>query len=279
MFHRPKFSILASVLAACLLVVMMVPAAYGAGTGSTSSATAPGSIDATALANLPVVSKDGITSFQGMDVLHVKNTNDSNADYMWVDGILATTAKLPAKVRLAVPKGAQITWLGEMDTSTGNELQLAIPKPETQGDQDLYTITMTKYHMVRAEFPGSDPFKASTAATATAVMAADLSYKPPCDLMYLYVGSEVPVGKTVITPEFQDGGQMPSGNHLYIAAFSQVKAGQTYTATLKYGKPGAAKDTTSPLVIVAIVALVIAVAALLFILLRKRFSAVEEEEE
>ena len=279
MFHRPKFSILASVLAACLLVVMMVPAAYGAGTSSTTSSAAPGSIDPTALANLPVVSKDGITGFQGMDVLHVKNTNDSNADYMWVDGVLASTAKLPAKVRLAVPKGAQITWLGELDTTNGNELQLAIPAPVVQGDQDLYTVTMTKYRMVRAEFPGSDPFKASTAATATAVMAADLSYKPPCDLMYLYMGAEVPVGKTVITPQFQDQGQMPSGNHLYAAAISQAKAGQTYTATLKYGKPGAAKDTTSPLVIVAIVALVIAVAALLFILLRKRFSAVEEGEE
>ncbi|MCL2882066.1 MAG: hypothetical protein FWF45_04140 [Coriobacteriia bacterium] len=258
---------------------MMVPAAYGAGTSSTGASAMAGSIDATALANLPVVNKDGITNFQGMDVLHVKNTNEQNADYMWVDGMLPTTTKLPAKVRLAVPKGAGITWLGEMDTSTGNELPLTIPAPETQGDQDFYTLTMTKYHMVRAEFPSTDPFKPSTAATATAVMAADLSYKAPCDLMYLYMGAEVPVGKTVITPEFQDGGQMPSGNHIYVAAISQVKAGQTYSATLKYGKPGAAKDTTNPIIIVAIVALVIAVAALLFLLLRKRFSNAEEGDE
>ncbi|MCL2654953.1 MAG: hypothetical protein FWD65_04545 [Coriobacteriia bacterium] len=280
MFHRLKSSVLTLLLASCLLILTMTPAVYGAGTGNTgtSTATAPGSIDATALANVPVVSKDGITSFQGMQVVNVKNTNDQNSDYMWVIGILSSSTKLPAKVRIAVPKGAAITWMGEMDTQTGAEQAFAPSKPTTQGDQDFYTVTMTKYSMMRAEFPTKNPFKGSTAATATAVMAAELSYKPPCDLMFLSLGAEVPANRTVISPDFKDGGQMPSGNHMYLADIAQPKAGQTYKATLKYGKPGAAKDATSPLVIIAVVALVVAVAALLFIVLRKRFGDVEEAE-
>lgn len=273
MFHRPKFRFLTSALAAALLVLTLTPLAYGAGTASqdTSNAT----IDATALATVPAVSKDGVTSFQGMEFLHVINTQDQNSDYMWVVGMLSDSTPLPAKVSLPIPKGSQITWLGEMDASSGAEQQLSVPAPKTEGDQDFYTFTVTKYRMIRAEFPSTNPFKASTTATGTAVMAANLSFKAPSDLMFLYLGAEVPAGKAVLSPDFEDGGEMPSGNHIYIAALSEIKAGKTYSATLMYAKSSSSKDPTNPLVIIAIVALVIAVAALLFMIVRKRFGSAD----
>jgi hypothetical protein len=246
---------------------MLVPAAFAAQTGT---------IDATALANVPVVTKEGITAFQGMEVLHVVNTQDNNSPYRWVDGILPQTATLPAKVQLALPKGAKVSWMGEMDTTTGGEQQVTPTTPTTKGDQDIYTVTMTKYHMIRAEFPSTDPFKESTTSTGTAVMQAELSYTPPSDLMFLYLGAEAPANLPVMSPDFQDGGTMPSGNHMYIASFGQVKGGQPYKATLIYAKNASTKDSTNPLVIVAIVALVVALAALLFITLRKRFAEAEE---
>jgi len=277
MFRRPKFHVLACVLVSCLLLGS-IPAAYGAEATQTAT-TSTSAIDANALAAAPVVTKDGITNFQGMQVVHVVNTQDSNADYMWVVGILSDATPLPAKVQLAVPKGAQITWLGEMDTNSGAEQPIGLTTPETKGDQDFYTVTMTKYRTIRAEFPSSNPFKASTTTTGTAVMSADLSYKVPSDLMFLYMGAEVPANKSVFSTDFDNGGTMPSGNNMYIATFSQVKAGQTYKATLTYAKSnGGAKDSTNPLVIIAIVALVVAVAALLFMMLRKRFSAADIEE-
>ena len=270
MLHRPKFRFLSSLIAGCLLALMLVPAAYGADAVATNA-----TIDATALANVPVVTQEGITNFQGMEVVHVINTQDQNNDYMWIVGMLPDSAPLPAKVQLAVPKGAHVTWMGELDFQTGGEQAIAPVAPVTKGDQDIYTVTMTKFHTIRAEFPMENPYKASTTATGTAVMTAALSYKPPSDLMFLYLGAEVPAGLPVMTPGFEDAGAMPSGSHMYITTFSQVKAGQAYTATLTYAKSGKTKDPTSPLVIIAIIALVVVVAALLFILLRKRFGSPE----
>jgi len=277
MLYRPKFRFLAALLAACLLTLTLVPVAYGAGADAGGATATNSTIDATALANVPVVTQEGITNFQGMEVVHVINTQDQNSDYMWVMGILPDAAPLPAKVQLAVPKGAQVTWLGEIDFKSGGEQTIAPGAPVTKGDQDIYTITATKYRTVRAEFPMANPFKASTTSTGTAVMTAVLSYKPISNLMFLYLGAEVPANLPVLSPDFQDGGTMPSGNHVYLATFSQVKAGQNYQATLTYAKSSSTKDPTNPLVIIAIVALVVAVAALLFILLRRRFGSAEEQ--
>ncbi|MCL2324540.1 MAG: hypothetical protein FWC48_03075 [Actinomycetia bacterium] len=274
MLNRPKLRFFTGLVLCCLLGLMMVPAVYGA------DAPAPaGTIDATALAQVPTVTKDGITNLMGMEIAIVTNTEKAQK-FMLVNGTLPDTASLPAKVQVALPKGAQVAYIGELSgtADTAGDVPIQIPAPVARGDQDIYTVTLTKYKTVRFEFPTTDPFQSSTTSTGTAVQVAKLSYKPLTDLMFLYLGAEVPTNALVMKsdPAFENAGTLQDGTSLYSAAFSQVKAGKTYEATLTYQKGGGVtKDPTSPLVIVAIVALVVALAALLFMVLRKRFSAEE----
>jgi len=268
MFHHAKLRLFLSLLVLVALFALSVPLAYGADANTTAAPIT--SLDSTALANVPVVSQDGITNFQGMNINIVNNQGEK---YMIIGGFLPQNATLPAKVQLAVPKGAQIDWMGESaGTSNQNDdLQIQTPTPVTQGDQDIYTVTLTKYANLIAEFPTTDPFKASTTTTGTAVQVAQLSYKPLSDLMFMYIGAEIPANAIPMSSDFAAAGATADGGQIYQQTFGSVKAGKTYTATLSYATDTTAKDSTSPLVIIAIVALVVAAAALLFMLLRKRF--------
>jgi len=276
MLHRPKSRLFIGLLTSCIVAMALAPAACGAAT----TGAAPSTIDATALANVPVISQNGVTAFQGMEVAVINNSSQGGM-YTIINGYLPQTATLPAKVQVAVPKGAPVDYIGELSGSTNqnNDISLTIPAPVTQGDQDVYTVTLSKYQTVRVEYATANPFKSSTTTTGTAVQVAKLSYKPLTSLMYLYLGAEVPANAAVLSSDFDNGGALADGGSLYAAALSQTKAGQTYTATLTYAKAGSTKDPTSPLVIIAIVALVVVVAALLFMLLRKRFGGEGVEGE
>jgi hypothetical protein len=275
MSHRPKLFRVTSLLVLCGLVLLFVPAAQAA--DATTTAAPITSFDSTALAEVPVVTQEGITNFQGMQVNVV---NNQGRKFMIVGGFLPEAAQLPAKVQLAVPKGAQIAWLGEVANGTdgGQDIQLSVPAPATQGEQDIYTVTLTTHRSIVAEFPTDDPFKESETTTGTPIMTAVLSYTPLTDLMYLYLGAEIPSDVAVLSTDFQNAGTTQTGTVIYSTQLASLKAGQKAEATLTYTKASASKDTTHPLVIAAIVVLVVAVGALVFLLLRKRLSAAQELE-
>ncbi len=269
---RFRFSTLTGFATLALAFMLMAAPAFGAEPGINNLPSADAT--ATSMPQVPInVNAEGVTAFQGMRVnLVTDHSSGTNQRVYVVGGFLPEGTPLPAKVQIAVPKGAQIMWVGE---GNAGDTQITNYTTATQGNLDVYSFSINQLNC-QIEWTTENPFKESKGTTGT-VTAGTLSYTPLTDLMYLYVGAEIPSGSVPQGTGFTNDGTTQQGTTIWSRQFTEAKAKTPYTVDMSYAD-ATSQDRTSPVIVVVIILIVIAVAVLVFMLLRKRLSGEAEPE-
>jgi hypothetical protein len=152
-----------------------------------------------------------------------------------VSGTLPSTAKLPGTVSLALPTGLQIQWAGEILGGDPSADPTAKYTTRRVGAWDVQDVTLTKVRIaqVEAAYPAG-------VTVAGGVDTAKLDWTAPEAIQSVSFTIRIPVGATV---QSQSGGLVAgpasASETPYSITFSNVKAGQSLSASLVY-KPAAA---------------------------------------
>ena len=115
------------------------------------------------------------------------------SDGLWeatVVGKLSSDVSLPATVEIAVPAGVHVFWLGESEV--GSHIEHDWPwRWRTEGDFDIYTITVTQHRMPRIMFwLDDDPSRELSSSHMSTVR---LAYTPYDDTSRLYLTIRLPL--------------------------------------------------------------------------------------
>jgi len=179
----------------------------------------------------------GPTGWQRVDVTLQA---DQTGGVMLVSGELAKTAALPAQAELAVPKGSEIQWIGEIlggDPSADPALKYT---KSTVKDEDVYRFTLTKARIGQVEIPTPKPL-IYDGTTYT----PSLSWVSSQDVPEVKLSVRMPQGAQVT--KAAAGGSIvpgPTGYSFYVKTFSDVKAGDALDLTYSYTPPVAGAAPT-----------------------------------
>ena len=122
-----------------------------------------------------------------------------------ISGQLPDSAKLPAKVELAVPAGSEIQWAGEIlggDVSNDPSVDY---KVESRDGSDIYSFTLTKARIGQIEALKPDVIVPSGDATQ-----ASLTYTPAGDVSELRL--KYRLAQTAKVQQPAEGAQMDAGS-------------------------------------------------------------------
>lgn len=193
---------------------------------------------------------------------------------------------LPVEVEVAIPRGAVISWFGEiLGADPSQDKSLNYKKTDTRGVFDIYSVTLVNSRIVQVEAGVGMPVEANGAKSKIT-----LSYAPAQDADELLLAAELPKTAEVdladgIAP-IADGG---AGGQVYGVSINDVKAGEEKTATVNYeivsSTKKAVNDTLKgklPMQTVILIVMFIAALALLvgiFIVSANKKSSASEDND
>lgn len=159
----------------------------------------------------------------------VRNVSGSNGQRgVLVAAELAPSVALPAEVSLAVPKGSQVTWVGEL---LGGDPSLDPTAKYTTGsgpDYDIITMTLTKSRRGQAEVTVPSP------ASGAAGTRLDLAFTPlePADTAQLAI--EVPNRAQVSAVTGDAKPTQAGGSTFYLRQFTTVTKGAPLAVSVTF---------------------------------------------
>lgn len=170
-------------------------------------------------------------------------TNAGGGKEMLVAGRFDPQAQLPAQIRLSVPKGATIDWVGEIlggPTAQDPSDKYTI-EPGRDFDTVVFTLTKARQGQVELKYPAGLVKRGGATVSG-------FDFVPAMPAAIAELGVEVPQGAKVsnVTPgaALQPGGQ---GITSYAKSFSNVKIGQKLSLSLQYsGGTTVVAPQTSP---------------------------------
>lgn len=178
-----------------------------------------------------------------------------------VSGSLPEDVALPADVTLAVPAGAQLSWVGEiLGGAVADDPSVEAAKSTSDG-VDVYSFTLAKSRIGQLEV--NIPPAIADGATISPV----LSLAANQDIPEVRVGVRIPQGSRIVRP--QTGAQItpgPEGYSYYSTTMNDVKSGDPISVAFSYEAPAqvpaqaAAPDPVSSVVLPIILLLVVVAA-------------------
>jgi len=191
---------------------------------------------------------------------------------------------LPITFEIAVPRGVEILWFGEISGGP-RENDRTFPEPfdvRTEGDFDIYRAVSYE-HIIQLEYIlAEDPFEALGGGNHL----YRLSYTPLNDAELMHLAAYLPTGSNVVDPFFQVLGHAPqTGEPLYGREFRNVVGGETYSIVIEYGPPpaiarqGADTFWEGILFTAGIIAVTVTALGVTFILIQRRKRAQSEDDE
>jgi hypothetical protein len=169
---------------------------------------------------------------------------DQKAVLVIVGFALPADVPLPATIKFAVPAGAQIAGIGEVDpngTFTYN-YTTAYPPVEPGAEWDIATIEVKNYRQLQIDYY-YDPGLPQGAGQRSFPILAQM----PMDVGTLLLHVQEPARATdfVVQPALQGSGQAEDGFTYWVATYDEVKAGSTLGHQVSYYKPDGGLSTDS----------------------------------
>ncbi|MDP2401679.1 MAG: hypothetical protein Q8M66_06845 [Actinomycetota bacterium] len=224
-------------------------------------------------AAVPASAQQTTSNWDRVDVL-LNTVDPTQAPFMLVTGTLPGVTPLPADVSLAVTKGTELLWVGEiLGGPVGEDPSSAYRITPGEGGWDTADFTLNVSRMARVEFAA--PGKVSR--TAEGVSAAVTWRAPgPVPAMRLGIAAPASAQVTTITPGAV-AAPGPTGTTYYVLELTNVAAGEDVELRLAYlpaegatGGAGAASVDTDWIMPLAIVGAVLLLTTLLVISRTKR---------
>jgi len=204
--------------------------------------------------------------------------DEQSGTILLVAGQLPPDTKLPAQMELAVPRGAQLQWAGELlggDASADPEAEYT---KRTEGDSDIYTLTLKQAPQAQIEViaPGL------VTRTATGGQG-ELKWTPIADVDAARISFRIPVSAKITTPA--EGAELfpqQGGYSFYSRELTDVKKGEPVLFAFAYevGAPaagGGAQGTNNQVVPILLLAAVIAFGAVVVVAIRRKMAAKQGE--
>lgn len=199
--------------------------------------------------------------------------DEQSGTILLVAGQLPLDTKLPAQMELAVPRGAQLQWAGEL---LGGEAS-ADPEAEytkrTEGDNDIYTLTLRQAPQAQVEViaPGL------VTRTATGGRG-QLEWTPIADVDSARISFRIPVSAKITEPA--EGAELfpqQSGYSFYSRQLTDVKKGEPVLFAFAYevGVPAAGagvRGTNNQVVPILLLALVVAFGVVVIVSIRRKMA-------
>lgn len=140
-------------------------------------------------------------------------------------------AKLPIDAEVAVPRGAVISWFGEiMGSDPSQDKTLSYKKVETRGSFDIYRVTIVNSRIIQVEAGVGMPVEEVGGSTKLTV-----TYAPAQAADELILAAELPKTAEVdladgISPIAEGG----AGGQVYGTTKANVKAGEEHSIAMTY---------------------------------------------
>jgi hypothetical protein len=177
-------------------------------------------------------------------VVQVWPEYDERAVLVFMNFSLPADVQLPATLKFAVPKGAVISGIGEVDEN-GNftfNYKDSYPPVESGTDWDIATIQVQKYRALQIDYYYDPGLPTGAGARSYPVLM-----QLPLDAGSLNLHVQEPARATDfnVQPAMQGSGQASDGFTYFTATFTDVKAGSTLGYVVSYSKPDGDPSTTS----------------------------------
>jgi len=180
-----------------------------------------------------------VVEFAGVDgVVHFEQLiyKVMEAQGTWIviiGGDLSDDVPLPATIEVAVPAGASVFWFGEIGPSGDPDLDPKFAYPyqrRTEGDFDIYTATMTRYHGMQIEFHlGYNPINQKLGGATI-----DLVYVPLHDVPELRLAAAVPTDAVVPDLSLEFLGAGPDGELAFAYLILDAPSGMRQSTQIAY---------------------------------------------
>lgn len=210
---------------------------------------------------------------------------EENQPIVLVSGYLPESTKLPAAVELAVPRGGQFLWAGEILGGSPSADPAVEYTVKQSGDMDVYSFTLTKARIgqIELQLPTAMSFDGTAYRSA-------LSWTATSDVPEANLYVRMPAGSQV-TEAAQGAGvtEGPTGYSYYTRSAKDVKAGTkldlafAFTApagatagTATTSAPAPASNSTLPTVL--IIAAVLGAFALIFVGIKNKMAVADHDE-
>lgn len=152
---------------------------------------------------------------------------------------LPATARLPAELRIAVPKDATIQWV--------REILLGDPAKDPQAKYTLWAdgaANVVVFRLTRSRIGQVAALVSGALPTKNGVVEADLDFMAVTAASSVSLAVAVPSGTTIVsgTPGASNEGDAGGGFGWYLKMFGATKAGQRLALKVAYRNPA----STSP---------------------------------
>jgi hypothetical protein len=205
-------------------------------------------------------------------VVQVWPEYDASAVLVFMYFSLPADVQLPATLKFAVPHGAAITGIGEVDAN-GNftfNYKDSYPPVESGTDWDIATIQVQKYRTLQIDYYYDPGLPTGAGARSFPVLV-----QVPLDAGSLNLHVQEPARATDfnVQPAMQGSGEASDGFTYFTATFADVKAGSTLGYLISYSKPdgdpstkpsesATTKLSTDTVLLTAVLVVVVCVGAL-----------------
>lgn len=180
----------------------------------------------------------------GQMVVQIWPEYDKKAVLVIMNFDLPAEVPLPATFKFAVPTGAVIAGIGEVDANNNFTFNYANSYPPVQAgtDWDIATVQVQKYRKLQIDYYYDPGFPVGAGARSFPVLM-----QVPLDASSLNLHVQEPARATDfnVQPALQGTGPAQDGFTYSVAAFSDVKAGSTFGYLVSYSKPDGDLSTTS----------------------------------
>jgi hypothetical protein len=164
---------------------------------------------------------------------------DQNAVLVFMNFSLPAEVQLPATFKFAMPTGAWIAGIAEVDPSGNFKYNYAdsYPPVQTGAQWDIVTIQVTDFRALQIDYYYDPGLPAGAGARSFPLLA-----QLPLDVGTLLLHVQQPARATDFTvqPALQGSGQADDGFTYAVGTFSDVKAGSTLGQVVSYAKPDGA---------------------------------------
>lgn len=136
---------------------------------------------------------------------------------------------LPIEVKLAIPKGAQVKWAGELMSDASQDIEVT---PEVNGfadyDEVVFTLTKSRVGQVEAKWAGLK--------TEGEARTLNFDWTQRYEAKETQIKLKVPTGSTdvKVTPTLSDVSTSPDGMKIYSGPPISLPVGQKLSYTMTY---------------------------------------------
>jgi hypothetical protein len=177
-------------------------------------------------------------------VVQVWPEYDEQAVLVFMNFSLPADVQLPATLKFAVPKGAVIAGIGEIDENGSFTFNYkdSYPPVESGTDWDIATIQVQKYRALQIDYYYDPSLPTGAGARSFPVL---MQLPLSAGSLNLHVQEPARATDFSVQPAMQGSGEASDGFTYFTASFSDVKAGSTLGYVISYSKPDGDPSTKS----------------------------------